>query len=169
MKEIDVKKLFDLALDEVVNLEEGLYAFAGLVRGNYELRQLFENPLVPPADKKQAFARLFPEALPLFRDLVQLLIDENLAKSLIGLSEKLTRMVAARLKLTFVDLSSPYPLSDEQRQQVEKLIGSRAYVRVTIDPSLIGGIKFLTSDGRAYDGSLKGKLERMKEKLAYAA
>ena len=38
MKEIDVKALFEMAMDEVVALEEGLYAFSQTAAG--QLRSL---------------------------------------------------------------------------------------------------------------------------------
>lgn len=168
MKEIDVKKLFDMAMDEVVALEEGLYAFTRQLQGNYDLCVFFENAAVTPEQKKKLFAELYPGAPPILKQVVNLLIDEGLEKSTGQLSEELTKLVSERLKITFADVLTPFPLTDEERAGIGKFVGENARLRVKIDPSLIGGIKVMTSDGRLLDGSLKGTIERLKEELTYA-
>ena len=168
MKEIDVKKLFEMALDEVVALEEGLYSFTRLMRDNYDLCVFFENGAVTPEQKKKMFADLHPGAEPILKQVVDLLIDEGLEKSTGQLSEELTKLVSERLKITFADVVTPFPLTDGERVGIEKFVGDKAHLRVKIDPSLIGGIRVMTSDGRLLDGSLKGTIERLKEELTYA-
>jgi ATP synthase F1 delta subunit len=168
MKEIDVKALFEMAMDEVVALEEGLYAFSSLLRDNYELCVFFENAAVTPEQKKKMFAELQPGAEPILKQVVNLLIDEGLEKSTGELSEELTKLVSERLKITFADVLTPYPLTDGERAKIEAFVGEKAHLRVRLDPSLIGGIRVMTSDGRLLDGSLKGTIERLKEDLAYA-
>jgi F-type H+-transporting ATPase subunit delta len=168
MKEIDVKKLFEMALDEVVALEEGLYSFTRLMRDNYDLCVFFENAAVTPEQKKKMFADLHPGAEPILKQVVDLLIDEGLEKSTGQLSEELTKLVSERLKITFADVVTPFPLTDGERVGIEKFVGDKAHLRVKIDPSLIGGIRVMTSDGRLLDGSLKGTIERLKEELTYA-
>ena len=168
MKEIDVKKLFELAMDEVVALEEGLCAFSRLLRDNYELCVFFENAAVTPEQKKKMFAGLQPGAEPILKQVINLLIDEGLEKSTGRLSEELTKLVSERLKITFADVTTPFPLTGEERAGIEKFVGEQAHLRVKLDPSLIGGIKVMTSDGRLLDGSVKGTIERLKEELTYA-
>ena len=168
MKEIDVKKLFDLAMDEVVALEEGLYAFSSLLRYNYYLCVFFENGAVTPEQKKKMFADLHPGAEPILKQVAELLIDEGLERSLGRLSEELTKMVSDRLKITFADVVTPFPLTDGERVGIEKFVGDKAHLRVKIDPSLIGGVRVMTSDGRLLDVSLKRTIERLKEEMTYA-
>ena len=168
MKEIDVKKLFESALEEVAALEEGLHAFSELLKDNYDLCVFFENPAVAKKDKKKMFADLFPKAEPILKQVVNLLIDEGLEKSAMQVSAELTKLVSERLELTFADVTTPYPLTDEERARIEAFAGPRARLRVKIDPSLIGGVRVMTSDGRLLDGTLKGTIDRLKEELTYA-
>ena len=168
MKEIDVKKLFEMAMDEVVALEEGLYSFTRLMRDNYDLCVFFENGAVTPEQKKKMFADLHPGAEPILKQVVNLLIDEGLEKSAGELSEELTKLVSERLKITFADVTTPFPLTDGERAEIEKFVGEKARLRVRLDPSLIGGVRVMTSDGRLLDVSLKRTIERLKEEMTYA-
>ena len=167
MKEIDVEKLFDSAMSEVAELEEGLHDFAELLRGDYDLCVFFEDPAVAKQDKKKMFEDLFPAAEPVLKQVVELLIDEGLEKSTLEVSEDLTKLVAERLQLTFADVTTPYPLTDAERKKIEGFVGPNARLRVRIDPSLIGGIKVMTSDGRLLDGTLKGTIDRLKEDVSH--
>jgi len=168
MKEIDVKKLFEMAMDEVAALEDGLHAFAGLLDENYDLCVFFENDAIAKENKKKMFADLFPGAAPILRQVVDLLIDEGLERSISQVSEDLTKMVSEKLQLTFADVTTPYALSDEERKRIEAFVGGNVYLRVKIDPALIGGVRVMTSDGRLMDGSLKGMIDRLKEDVKYA-
>lgn len=168
MKEIDVKKLFDLAGDEVVALEEGLYAFARLLQDNYDLCVFFENQAATPANKKKMFNDLYPGAEPILKRVVDLLIDEGLERSASELSEELTKMVSERLAITFADVSTAYPLTGAERKKIEAFAGPKAHLRVRLDPTLIAGVKVMTNDGRLLDSSLTGAIERLKEELTYA-
>jgi F-type H+-transporting ATPase subunit delta len=69
--------------------------------------------------------------------------------------------------LTKVIVTTAVPLTDAQRatiaQALEKKTGSGQY-REVVDPSVVGGIKLLVGSTE-YDGTLKGKLTRLKELL----
>lgn len=168
MKEIDIKKLFEVALDQVVNLEEGLFEFSRLLQGNYELKAVFENPQISKTKKKALIQQLYPAAPKLFLDLTRLIIDEGLEHTIISLSKRFTELVAKRLEINFVEVSSAYALTDQEAEKIKKLAGGKVYLRVKIDPGLIAGVKFLTSDGRLFDGTIQGAVERLKEELVYA-
>ncbi len=77
------------------------------------------------------------------------------------LSGKLKKLES---QLTQVTVTTAVPLTDTQRaavaQALEKKTGSSHYAEV-IDPSVIGGIK-LVIGSTEYDGTLKGKLIRLK-------
>lgn len=168
MREIDVKKLFELAVDQVIGLEEALFKFRQLLRDDYELSFFFENPLVPKEDKRHRLSGLVPEAPAIFNELVNLLIDEGLEKSVAALSEKLTKLVSERTGTVFVDVTTPFPLREEDLQQIRRVLGGKPHLRVTLDKKLIGGIRLLASDGRYFDGSLAGAIEELKEEMINA-
>lgn len=77
------------------------------------------------------------------------------------LSGKLKKLES---QLTEVTVTTAVPLTEAQRktvaQALEQKIGSTQYKEI-VDPSVIGGIKLLIGSTE-YDGTLKGKLTRLK-------
>ena len=63
---------------------------------------------------------------------------------------------------------TPYELTDQQIQDIEKAISQKENKKVTlkvsIDPSLLGGIKVQIAN-RIYDGTIKNKVEMLKKEL----
>ena len=63
---------------------------------------------------------------------------------------------------------TPYKLTDQQIQDIEKAISQKENKKVTlkvsIDPSLLGGIKVQIAN-RIYDGTIKNKVEMLKKEL----
>lgn len=168
MKEVDVKKLFAIAMDQVVDLEEELKNLAQVMQNNYELKLFFENPLVPREGKKAVLGKIFPGASPLFRSLIGLLIEEGLERSVEELARQLALLITQRLQTTFVDVRSAFPLLNEERDNISRLVGGKCYLRIKIDPQLIAGFQFMTSDGRFFDASLKNNLNKMRKELLNA-
>ena len=168
MKEIDLDKLFEIASNEALPLEEGLHSFSLLLREDFKLRVFFEDRMIPAEKKKKKFRRLFPGALPLLSDLIYFLIDEELERNFIKLSEKFTKLVSKKLKVTFVDVESAYALTKEELERIREFVGGSPHMRARRNPALIGGFKLLTSDGRYFDCSLNSGISRLKDKLAYA-
>jgi len=168
MRDIDIGKLLEIAGDRSVALEEGLLSVARLMQDNYELGVFFEDQAITPEHKKKMLADLFPGADPLLSGLIGLLIDQGLEQRLGQLSEELTKAVSEKQGITFADVTTPYLLTDGERRRIEEFVGDKVRLRIEIDPTLIGGIRIMTSDGRLLDGSLKGTIERLKEELIHA-
>lgn len=65
-------------------------------------------------------------------------------------------------------LYSTIPISDESKKRIEEKIAQleKCSVELTnrIDPSLVGGVKVLINS-RIYDGSISGKIEKIKRSL----
>jgi F0F1-type ATP synthase delta subunit len=60
-----------------------------------------------------------------------------------------------------VVLESARPMSDAQRKALTALVDARDVVREVIDPGLVAGVRIVVDDERQYDGSLKGKLDKL--------
>lgn len=165
MKEIDLEKLFNIAGKDAPALEKELNGFYKLLYQNFELRLFFENSAFSKESKKKMFASLFPGASKLFRDLVSLLIDNELENKIMKTSLKFTRLISKKLGVEFAQVKSAFPLSGPELKKIEQFIGENISVRAEVDPGLIGGLKITVSDGRYFDGSLQGGLAKLKGEM----
>ncbi len=163
MKEIDVAKLFDLAGSGAVALEGEIYRFSRMVRHDFDLKLFFESGAVPAQNKKSLLRDLLPRSSALFFDLVGLLIDEDLFRSLGWLEKEYSRMVSRRTGTSLVEVTSGRELTAEEAGRIERELAGR--LRFEVDPAIIGGIKIKWEDGRSLDASLAGALEKLKEEI----
>jgi HPt (histidine-containing phosphotransfer) domain-containing protein len=92
------------------------------------------------------------------------------AQRTVALSE-LEALVARAQNRLSVELTTSYELSDEDAQSIvqtiEKASGRTVDATRSVDPSLIGGIVLQIGTHRA-DGSVRGRLERLRHQLATA-
>jgi F-type H+-transporting ATPase subunit delta len=67
-----------------------------------------------------------------------------------------------------VDVLTAYALSKEAKQnlaaKLEKILGKKIHMNVTVDKSLIGGVLVRAGD-KVIDGSIKGRLQNMQKAL----
>ncbi|MCP4093671.1 MAG: ATP synthase F1 subunit delta [Planctomycetes bacterium] len=100
---------------------------------------------------------------------------------LLGVLEKRTRLaLLAQIPAAFEELldahegrlrgelESARPLSDEDRMQVEAALsektGKKVSLETSVDETLLGGIR-VTLAGTRYDGSAKGRLDGLRQRL----
>ena len=66
------------------------------------------------------------------------------------------------------ELESARPLSDENRARIEAVLsdktGKKVSLETTVDETLLGGI-LVTLDGTRYDGTAKGRLDGLRQRL----
>jgi F-type H+-transporting ATPase subunit delta len=66
--------------------------------------------------------------------------------------------------IVVADVLSAYPLADELKKEVGRLVGAKdLQLRETIDPSVLGGMR-VSVPGRRFDGTIRHKLEALKAK-----
>ena len=82
-----------------------------------------------------------------------------------------TTLVAQAENRLSVELTTSYELSDEEAKSIvatiEKASGRTIEATRTVDPSIIGGI-VLQIGSHLADGSVRGRLERLRHELATA-
>lgn len=168
MKEINVEKLFMIAKDEAIELEEALHTLSQFLNQDYEMRLFFFHPLIKPESKKRFFTVILPGAPKVFSELMALLFEKKLERKIFWLSKKFTELVSEKMNVNFVSVRTPYHLTNIEKKLIEELVGGNVYLRVDIDPSLIAGVKLLTNNGKFYDLSINGCLEEMRGKMINA-
>jgi F-type H+-transporting ATPase subunit delta len=105
-------------------------------------------------------------------NLVQLLLRRGRIEELPRVAAQFRRLDEARQGITHATATSAAALSpDEIRALTERLestTGGRIVLDVQVDPSLLGGLVVRVGD-RLIDGSVRGRLERLRNQLISGA
>jgi F-type H+-transporting ATPase subunit delta len=166
------KALFEVALQQgsVAQVEEELKGILQVIRENADYGKLLEHPNISAAAKldllKQAFEGKVSAAV---LNTLQLLVERRRESVLEDLVDSYVKVANVALGQANATVTSAYPLTAEESQQVAErfgqLTGKRIRVENVVDRSLIGGIQVRIGD-RLYDGSLSGKLQRLQQSLS---
>jgi len=167
------RALFEAAR-EAGRLEEvagDLAALAHALEEVPELDAFLRNPQVEPRGKAEVLGQLTGGADELVRNFVQLVAEKGRGGELAEMSAELDALVAASQNRLSVELTTAYELSDEEAraivETIERAAGRHVEATRSVDPSLMGGIVLQVGSHRA-DGSVRGRLERLRHELATA-
>jgi len=173
------RALVDIAVDPKNQLDpakvlECLEAFEGAVQSSEELRNILESPAVPAARKKAVVTRLgAPLGLPvLVRHFFYVLINHRRVLLLGDIRRSFQTLLDERLGVVRADVSSALPLDDEQRagvvSELTRLTGKQVRCEYSVDSELVGGVSARIGS-TIYDGSLRGRLAKLRRTLAAEA
>ncbi len=162
--------ILDTHLDADRSIAE-LRAIASLLAESSDLRRVWENPAIP-ADQKRRVLDVIAERDGLSkqtRNLVAVLIDHRRIHFLEPIIRQLEKELDARLGFAEAQINSARALGDAEKQefevQVGKLTGKKVRAHYDEDKSLLGGA-VVRVGSTIYDGSVRGQLERMREKIS---
>ena len=134
-----------------------------------ELRAFLRNPQIEPSGKGEVLEQLAAEGDELVRNFVRLVAEKGRAGELPEISSELDALVAQAQNRLTVELTTSYALSDDEAassvQTIENASGRKVEATRAVDPKLIGGIVLQIGSHRA-DGSVRGRLERLRHELA---
>ena len=140
---------------------------------NEELRTFLEHAKVPLTQKLDTIGRIFPEATPLSRNLLSLLVSRGLTQLLPEIEKEFQQLLNQLRGRQEVEVLSAVPLSDQERERIDRflttLTGKDVLLDSRVDPSILGGLVMRVGD-KLIDGSTRTKLEALgKELQAYTA
>jgi F-type H+-transporting ATPase subunit delta len=151
-------------------LDRQLNDFLGTWDGSAELRELFVNPAVP-ATQKTAILDKLNAKLGLqkeLRNLLAVLINNDRIGLVHEVAAAWRAEMQERLGIRQAEIVTARELSGKERDDlvagVGKLAGSRIEATFKLDNSIIGGT-VVRIGSTVYDGSVRGRLERLKEAL----
>ena len=135
-----------------------------------ELRDAFENPLVPPQAKKEILREL-GEKLGLgqtSRSFLGLLLDRRRIRALPAIAQRLREMADRKRNVTRAEVLTAMPLPEEYfdklGRELERITGQKVVLDRKLDPSLICGVLVRVGD-TIYDGSLVARLKQLKDAM----
>ena len=167
------RALFEAAdeADRVEAVASDLAAIASAMDEVPELRAFLRNPQIDPAGKAEVLEQLTREADELVHNFVRLVAEKGRAGELPEISAELEALVAQAQNRLTVELTTAHELSDAEAksivQQIEKASGRTVEATRSVDANLIGGI-VLRIGSHLADGSVRGRLERLRHELATA-
>jgi F-type H+-transporting ATPase subunit delta len=155
-------------LEEVAS-EQRMLATA--LRESPQLQSFLRNPQIDPPDKAAVLEQLVEGASHLTRNFVRLVAQKGRSGELAEMSDELDALVDREQGRLAVELTTAYELSDEEAssivERIEQASGRKVEASRSVDPSLVGGLVLQIGSFRA-DGSVRGRLERLRQELATA-
>lgn len=138
--------------------------------GSAELRAFFVNPAIPAA-QKVAFLDKLNATLGLqkqLRNLIAVLIDNGRIGHVNEVMQLYRRQLQEQMGIRPAEIVTARELGAEEREtlvaQVAKLVEGRVEAVFRLDKSILGGT-VVRIGSTIYDGSVRGRLERLKEQL----
>jgi F-type H+-transporting ATPase subunit delta len=146
---------------------------AAAVASDERVVKVLANPAIPVERRAALLAELLGDrASRPVQNLIQLLLRRGRIEALPRVAAEFRRLDDERQGITNATATTAAPLTpDEVRTLTERLeqsTGRRVVLDVEIDPSLLGGLVVRVGD-RMIDGSVRGRLERLRNQLISGA
>jgi F-type H+-transporting ATPase subunit delta len=164
---------FEIALRDG-NVEQWLEQLgrAARIAADGEVVDRLSDPSVPLDTRANALASaLGPELIPQLRNLLLLLMRRRRLAHASGVAADFRRLYNRRTGIIEATATSAAPLTDGEvralRERIAGIAGADKQVdlQVAVDPSLLGGVIVRLGD-TLIDGSVRGRLERLRGQLA---
>ncbi len=167
------KALFNTALAQniVPTVSDDLAALTDAIRNNDGFREFLQKPQTESKDKIELFERVFGDKINTTTlTFIKLLINKGRDEELTGIKIAFDELRRENEKVVRAIIESSSELDNTQREAIVKKIeaetGNKLETEFTVNPDLIMGVKVTYGD-YVLDGSVRGQLNRMKERLVY--
>jgi len=156
--------------------QAGLAAWADLVSemaqvaAHPDVRNALSDPRVMEAQRVDVFTSLIKSDLPqAARNFITLLVENDRLLLLPEIAAQFEAQKNRHEGVAQAEIVSAFALDDAQVQDLlaglQKTFGLKLKARVTVDPSLIGGVRVTVGD-KVLDTSVQAQLAQMRDKLA---
>jgi F-type H+-transporting ATPase subunit delta len=151
-------------------VEQQLKDFAATFAASKDLREVLLNPSIPTAKRVSVLDAVNSRigCGPKVRNFLAVLISHERLGALSEIIEEFRLEINRRSSISDAEIVTARPLQDQERAKLEREIAELAGTRINAtfrqDKSLIGGA-MVRIGSTIYDGSVRGRLERLKERL----
>jgi len=156
--------------DEYDRLSSQLREFLDFQSRQKELSEVFSFPFIPTS-RKMEIMRAVLDKMKLAdktERFLLLLVEKGRWVLLSDILEMLPDLWNEEKGIVTFEVSSMVSLSDAQKgklaEKLEKLEQRKVFLKYRIDPELIGGLS-IRKGNIVYDASIRGNLEKLKEKI----
>ena len=154
----------------VADVEKELNDFVTTWDASAELREVFGDPSVPVTQKIAVLDGMKGKLklAPQVRNFIAVLIEHDRIASVHEVVAEYHKELQARLGVHHAEITSARELSAEDKasllEQVAKLAKGQVEASFKLDASILGGV-VVRIGATVYDGSVLGRVERLKEVL----
>jgi F-type H+-transporting ATPase subunit delta len=144
---------------------------ADVVNSSRELRNVLQNPAVSREQKLKLLDSIIQHigASKMLRNFLAVLIDHRRIGNIGDLLEQFKRELDRRMGIADAKVSSVRELSSAEKKSLEQqlavLTGKVVRATYSQDAALLGGV-LVRVGSTIYDGSVHGRLQRMRQELA---
>jgi F-type H+-transporting ATPase subunit delta len=165
------RALLDVARAEnaVERVEDELFRFARVMESNDELRSTLTDAMIP-VDRRLGIVEdlLGKRAHTLTTAMVTFVIGAGRGRELPAIADAFVEGAALLRQEVVAEVRAAVPLDADQQARLaaalSRATGKRVSVKVIVDPEVLGGIVARIGD-TVIDGSVRGRLEQLKETL----
>lgn len=149
---------------------EALDRIAALLADNPDYVELLNCPTIPRDERdellRQTVGQLVPDEDAHVLSFIQLLCAQRRIRSLSGCIEEYRMLYQAEVSLSTAEVISAVPLTEQEQERLAATLTARFGRTITltckVDESLLGGM-VVRVDGKVLDGSLRRRLDAVKE------
>lgn len=152
------------------SIESDVHTFANTVAGSPELQNTLSDSSISAAQRQQIVEDLLAgKAGRASTAAISMIVGAGRAADLPEIARSISSALAGARGSAYAEVRSAVPLSADQVSKLEaalsKKTGRPVTARVTVDPSVVGGL-VTQIDDTVIDGSVRRRLNQMRETLA---
>jgi len=164
---------------EIAQRDDSMAAWLAALRVAHErlsgpdITRLLASPAIPAAARVEVLARLLGEDVSgAPRNLMALLVRRGRFELLPSVAREFERLYRRREGIVEATVTSAAALDAAElealRARLEAMTGQRVEISQDVDTGLLGGLQVRVGD-RLIDGSVRGRLERLRADLSHLA
>jgi F-type H+-transporting ATPase subunit delta len=171
-----VAKRYALALFQIAKekqlleqMEEELRVVKEVVSQNKDFSNVLKSPKLSIQKKIEFVKQVFSALNPNVQSMIMLLVERHRQDLIIEIAEQFITLANDEKGVAAATVTSIRPLTDEESKALSATFAAKVgkqSLEITnlIDSDLLGGVKVRIGN-RIFDGSLRGKLERLERQL----
>lgn len=163
--------LFQIAKEQnlLERVEEELRVVKEVFAYNSDLMSVLKSPKLEIDRKKTIIKEAFASMNPYLLNTLLLLLDHHREDEIIAVADGFIGLANDERGIAEAEVYTTRPLTDAEREAfsssfAEKVGKKSLRIENIVDSNLLGGVR-LRIGNRIYDGSLRGKLDRLERKL----
>jgi F-type H+-transporting ATPase subunit delta len=151
-------------------VDRQLAEFQATFSDSKELREVFANPSIDLGSKLKVLDVIAPRIgmMKQVRNFLAVLLQNDRIHAFDSVATEYGNQINLRLHISEAEITSVRELTAEEKSKMEAKAASLTGVTIRPvykqDPSLLGGVVLRIGD-TIYDGSVRGRLEELREKL----